>query len=121
MRNGAPPHWLFKSDVLAAYWRLLMHPLWQLKQVVTIDGERHVDRCMVFGSRSSPRIWCTFMGLVTWIGIHVYSIKDLLHYMDDSFSYDTNLSLEYYRPYNTYLSGFVQSNTHLPPNPNPPP
>src|SRR5882724_2900575 len=43
-----------------------------------------------------------FMGLVMWIGIHVYSIKDLLHYMDDSFSYDTNPSLEYYGPYNAY-------------------
>ena len=79
-----------------------MHLLWQLTQVVTIDGEQHVDCSMVFGSRSSPQIWCTFMGLVTWISIHIYSIKDLLHYMDDCFSYDTNLTLEYYRPHNTY-------------------
>ena len=79
-----------------------MHPLWQLKQIVTIDGERHIDRCMVFGSRSSPRIWCTFMGLVAWIGIYVYMIEDLLHYMDDAFTYDANPVLEHYAPHNTH-------------------
>ena len=28
---------LFKSDVSAAYRRLPLHPLWQIKQIVTID------------------------------------------------------------------------------------
>src|SRR5882724_13434538 len=80
---------------------LLAHdPLWQLKQVVTIDGEHHVDRYMVFGSRSLPHIWCTFMGLISWVGLYIYAIKDLLHYMDDT--YDTNPILQYYPPYNTY-------------------
>src|SRR5882724_4074751 len=79
-----------------------MHPLWQLKQIVMIDGEHHVDRCMVFRSRSSPRIWCTFMGLVSWIGIYIYMIEVLLHYMDNVFTYVTNPVLQYYPPYNTY-------------------
>ena len=79
-----------------------MHPLWQIKQIVTIDSERHVDRCMVFGSRSSPRIWCTFMGLVAWIGIYIYKVEDLLHYMDDAFSYDTDPVLQFYAPHDTY-------------------
>ena len=101
-RLGHPPRWLFKSDVSAAYRRWPMHPLWQIKQVVTIDGERHVDRCMVFGSRSSPRIWCTFMGLIVWISIYVYMIEDLLHYMDDAFSYDSDPTLQYYGPHDTH-------------------
>src|SRR5882724_12582110 len=42
------------------------------------------------------------MGLVTWIAIHVYHIGDLLHYMDDSFSFDTNPMLKCYEPYDTY-------------------
>ena len=96
------PHWLFKSDVSAAYHCWPMHPLWQLKQIVTIDGEQHVDRCMVFSSRSSPWIWCTFMGLITWIRIYVYMIEYLLHYMDNAFTYDTNPVLEYYIPHNTH-------------------
>ena len=44
---------LFKSDVSATYRRLPLRPLWQIKQIVTIDGERHVDRCTSFGGRGS--------------------------------------------------------------------
>src|SRR5882724_5982629 len=57
---------------------------------------------MVFGSRSSPLIWCTFMGLVAWIRIYIYMIKDLLHYMDDAFTYDSDPMLQYYGPHNSY-------------------
>jgi hypothetical protein len=57
---------------------------------------------MVFGSRMSPRIWCTFMGLVVWITIHVFGIGDLLHYMDNVWSYDTNPVLQYYAPHNAF-------------------
>jgi len=42
------------------------------------------------------------MGLVSWIGIYVYVIEDLLHYMDNAFTYDTNPALQYYPPYNMY-------------------
>ena len=34
---------MFKSDVSAAYQRLPLHPLWQIKQIVTVDDRRHVD------------------------------------------------------------------------------
>ena len=43
MCQGCPPYWLFTSDVLAAYCWWLMHPLWQIKQIVTVDGERYVN------------------------------------------------------------------------------
>ena len=33
---------IFKSDVSAAYRQLPLHPLWQIKQIATIDGERHM-------------------------------------------------------------------------------
>jgi hypothetical protein len=59
-----PPPWLLKSDASQAFRRIPVCFLWQIRQIVTIDGQRHVDHCMVFGNRSSPRIWCTFMGLV---------------------------------------------------------
>ena len=41
------------------------------------------------------------MGLVAWIRIYVYMIEDLLHYMDDAFTYNANLVLEYYALHNT--------------------
>ncbi|KAF8586317.1 hypothetical protein K439DRAFT_1646329 [Ramaria rubella] len=39
------------------------------------------------------------MSLVIWICIYVRFIDDLLHYMDDSWSYDMNPTLVYYDPY----------------------
>ncbi|KAH9970694.1 hypothetical protein BGW80DRAFT_1327507 [Lactifluus volemus] len=47
--HGYSPRWLFKSDVSQAYRRLPMHPAWQMRQVVTVDGVRRVDRCNNFG------------------------------------------------------------------------
>ncbi|KAF8219372.1 hypothetical protein L208DRAFT_1551270 [Tricholoma matsutake] len=48
---AAPSHLfiIFKSDVMEAYHLLPMHPLWQLKQVVTVDGEWDLDRNNCFG------------------------------------------------------------------------
>ncbi|KAF7303305.1 hypothetical protein MKEN_01294600 [Mycena kentingensis (nom. inval.)] len=39
---------VWKSDVSQAYRRLPVHPLWQLKQIITIGEERRVDRCVEF-------------------------------------------------------------------------
>ncbi|CDO77838.1 hypothetical protein BN946_scf184714.g13 [Trametes cinnabarina] len=50
---GTAPVWLFKSDIANAYRLLPMHPLWQLKQVVTVND-----------------LFCTFMSLLLWIAIH---------------------------------------------------
>jgi hypothetical protein len=41
---------VFKSDVSQAYRRLPLHPLWQLFQIVTIDGMCHVDQNNNFGN-----------------------------------------------------------------------
>jgi hypothetical protein len=77
---------VFKSDVSQAYRRLPMHPLWQIRQVLTIDNARHVDHCNNFGNRGAGGIWGTFMGLVTWIAIFVKLLTDLFAYVDDTFS-----------------------------------
>ncbi|CDO76472.1 hypothetical protein BN946_scf184600.g21 [Trametes cinnabarina] len=59
---GTAPVWLFKSDIANAYRLLPMHPLWQLKQVVTVND-----------------LFCTFMSLLLWIAIHVRHISCLCH------------------------------------------
>jgi hypothetical protein len=33
-----------------------MHPLWQIKQVVTVHSKHYVERCNVFGGRASQHI-----------------------------------------------------------------
>ena len=40
---GNVPLTLWKSDIADAYRLLPVHPLWQAKQIVTVDGERYVD------------------------------------------------------------------------------
>ena len=58
---GSNPLMLFKDDVSKASQQMPAHPLWQIKQFVTVGGQRHVDRCLVIGGRTSGHIWCTFM------------------------------------------------------------
>ncbi|KAL7278881.1 hypothetical protein ACG7TL_006712 [Trametes sanguinea] len=96
---GDAPLWLFKSDVANAYRILPMHPLWQLKQVVTINSVRRIDRCCCFGNRGSPDLFCTFMSLLLWIAIHVRDIPCLLAYMDDNFAFESSITLETYAGY----------------------
>ena len=93
---------LFKSDVSAAYRRLPLHPLWQIKQIVTIDDNRHVDRCTSFGGRGSCRDYTAFMGLVLWIAIFIKLLADLFGYIDDNFSFDEEGNVTWYEPYQCY-------------------
>jgi hypothetical protein len=101
-RHGNRQLVLFKSDVAMAYRRLILHPLWQLKQIVTVDGERHVDRCTSFGNRGSSRSYTSFMGLVIWIAIFIKRLSDMFSYMDDSFSFDVDGNVLWYEPYRCY-------------------
>ncbi|KAJ7067286.1 hypothetical protein C8F01DRAFT_1208405 [Mycena amicta] len=80
---------VWKSDVSQAYRRLPVHPLWQLKQIVTVDGKRYVDRCNNFGNRGAAHIWTVFMALVV--------------YMDDNFGASLAEKVEYYAPYGDIL------------------
>ena len=93
---------LFKSDVSAAYRRLPLHPLWQVKQIITIDNCRHVDRCTSFGGRGSCRDYTAFMGLVLWIAIFVKLIADLFGYIDDNFGFDEEGNVMWYELYQCY-------------------
>jgi hypothetical protein len=78
---------MWKSDVSQAYRRMPMHERWQMKQVHTIDGERHVDRCNNFGGKGGYGIWSAFMSLIAWIGWNVLLIQFFI-YVDDNFGFD---------------------------------
>ena len=93
---------MFKLDVSAAYRQLPLHPLWQIKQIVTIDGRRHVDHNTKFGSRGACRDYTAFMGLVLWIAIFVLMLLDLFGYIDDNFSFEEEGKVIWYAPYICY-------------------
>ena len=91
---------LFKSDISDAYRHLPMHPLWQIKQINTIQGHRHVDRRNCFGGKGSGSLFISFNSLVTWIGKNECQIKDLGAYSDDSFGIELAKNFTFYEPYN---------------------
>jgi hypothetical protein len=99
---GDVPLVVFKSDLKAAYRRMPLHYLWQIKQIISFDGNRRVDRTACFGSRGSQIIFMAFMSLVTWIAIYVYLIAHLKNYVDDAFSFELASELQYYAPYDTF-------------------
>ena len=90
---------LFKSDISDAYRNLPMHPLWQVKQINTIQGHRQVDRRNCFGGKGSGSLFIGFNSLVTWIGKKEYKIPDLGTYSDDSFGVEFARNLTFYEPY----------------------
>jgi hypothetical protein len=94
---------LFKSDVAEAFRNMPLHPLFQLKQISTIDGQRHVDHNCTFGSRASPSIWSAFMGLVMWIVDRIINARHIKAYVDDSYSFDIAGNVLWYEHYNCYF------------------
>ena len=58
---------VFKSDISDAYCNLPMHPLWQIKQVNTIQKQCHIDCQNSFGGKGSGLLFISFNALVTWI------------------------------------------------------
>ncbi|KAJ7634576.1 hypothetical protein FB45DRAFT_743528 [Roridomyces roridus] len=92
---------MWKSDVAEAFRLLPMHPLAQIKQVVT--SNRNVDWCATFGNRGSPRLWASVMGLVIWVALFVKLLPDIFCYVDDSFGWELESNLLYYEPYEKYM------------------
>lgn len=71
-------------------------------QVNSLDGERHVDHCNVFGGRGSMRIWAAFSCLVAWIA-WIKLLIELFVYVNDHFGFAREGEVEYYAPYASYF------------------
>ena len=65
MKNDFPGEHLvlYKSDVQGAFLNLPAHPIWQLRQIITVDALLYIVWMLVFGSRTSPWIGCAISGL----------------------------------------------------------
>lgn len=94
---------LFKSDVKSAYRQLPMHPLWQIKQAVPINGQYHIDRCNTFGNRGGGWNWDSFISTVNWIATEKKGVSGLLGYVDDNFGWEFKRNKQFYKPYNKHL------------------
>ena len=90
---------LFKSDIAEAYRLIPVHPLWQIKQINTIEGLRHVDRRNCFGGKASGSLFIAVNALITWIAKNECGIRDLATYCDDSFGVELMRNFTCYAPY----------------------
>ena len=100
---GNVPLTMWKSDIADAYRLLPVSPFWQIKQIVTVDGERYVDRNLAFGSSASCAIFISFNSLVAWIAKHERGIGYLANYVDDSSGCDLTGNTLLYEPYGKFL------------------
>ena len=80
-----------------------MHPLWQIKQAVHIDGEYYIDRANCFGSSASFAIFVSVNSLVAWIAKNDCGISSLITYVDDSSGPVVTMDNVFYEPYNCDL------------------
>jgi hypothetical protein len=98
---------VFKSDISRAYRLIPVHPLWQIRQVVSIHHDHqvecHVNRCNHFGNGAGGRCFACFAGLVAWITIFIVLLEDVFTYVDDNFSYEFEDELTWYEPYDKLL------------------
>ena len=82
---------------------MLMHPLWQIKQVVNIDCQWSIDHCNNFGGHTSPKLWWSFILVVLWISAFKQDLHALKCYVDDHFSFWVAEDLKLYNKYNIFL------------------
>jgi hypothetical protein len=76
-----------------------MSPFWQLKQVITVDGEHYVDCNLTFGSSGSPGIFISFNSLVMWIAKNIKGISYISNYIDNSSDCNLLGDIIHYQPY----------------------
>lgn len=75
-----------------------MHKLWQLKQVVRVQGGLVVDRVNMFGGTSSGPIFISVNSLVAWVAKTERLVENLT-YVDDSFGLEEVGNMSLYAPY----------------------
>jgi len=93
---------MWKSDISEAYRICPMHPLWQIKQVVCIDGQYYIDRANCFGSSVSFVIFISVNSLIASIARNERHISSLITYIDDSSGPALCGDVEYYAPYRSF-------------------
>ena len=87
----------WKSDMSSAFLNLPAYPIYQLRQVVEVEGILRIIHRLVFSNHASPRCWCSVSGLMCWLGIKKFGIKDLHVFMDDFFSWGRALDFVLYK------------------------
>lgn len=83
IKRLGPGTWLSKTDITDAFKLIPIHPdLWHLHGFKW-RGQFYYYTRLVFGSRSSPKIFDILSTALCWIAENCYQIPDILHLLDD--------------------------------------
>ncbi|XP_033730724.1 uncharacterized protein LOC117320169 [Pecten maximus] len=75
--------WMGKTDITDAFKLIPLHPsLWPFHGIKW-DNHYYFYTRLVFGSRSSPKIFDHLSRAICWIAENNYNIKNVLHLLDD--------------------------------------
>ena len=114
--NGGQGALLAKADVKHAF-RLVpvRRDQWQL-QGFCWAGHFYFDTRLVFGSRSSPRIFNDFADCLTWLFVRHSGNVAIRHYLDDFFAIGPRGSDACHRAYHSFLDVSRQLGVPLAPS-----
>lgn len=83
IKNTGKGSWLCKTDIKDAFKQIPIKPsLWNFHGIKW-NGLYYFFTRLVFGSRSSPKIFDNLSKAVIWIAEHNYGIQHILHLLDD--------------------------------------
>ena len=95
-----------RLTLLSSYWmwalhiaRCLLHFLYQLLTIITVNNERCIDWCNNFGNRGSQKIWQSFLSLIMWTLVFKRGFKHLKCYTNDVFSFSAAGNLAFHSSY----------------------
>lgn len=75
--------WLMKTDITDAFKLLPIRPdLWPYHGIQW-NNQFYFFTRLVFGSRSSPKLFDNLSQAICWIAYHNYGIQNILHLLDD--------------------------------------
>lgn len=80
--------WLCKTDISDAFKLIpIHHSLWPFHGIAW-QGKYYFFTRLVFGSRSSPKIFDTLSSAICWVSQNVFNIENILHLLDDFLTID---------------------------------
>ena len=82
---------LCKADIADAFKQIPIHPdMWHLHGI-RWDTQLYFYTRLVFGSRSSPKIFDTLSVALCWVARNVFRIEHILHLLDDFLMIDDSM------------------------------
>lgn len=81
-----------KTDIVDAFKLIPIQPKYQPFYGIKWEGQYYFYKRLVFGSRSSPKIFDQLSEAICWIAKEKYQMRHILHLLDDFLVIDTSTS-----------------------------